>query len=103
DACGNVRAERRFERARLLLGKATDRRSSADRGVALRSNFRAGRRNQFRKRLAREKRAGEIDDVGIAEEIVEEWLDGSDRVRTSQLEQNDGDLFRCRHDLDYQT
>ena len=66
-ARGNMRAQRRFESARLLLREAANRRASADFGVCCADGFRARGGDQLRQRLAREKRAGEIDDVGIAE------------------------------------
>ncbi len=60
-------------------------------------NFRASRRNQFRQRLACKKGSREIDNVRVAEKIVEERLDGSLRVRASQLEQDDGDFLSVGH------
>src|SRR5208282_2281010 len=61
------------------------------------NDFRAAARNQTRQRLARQKCSGEIDDVGVAEKIVEERLDGVLRVGPAKLKKDHGDLFRTSH------
>jgi hypothetical protein len=48
-------------------------------------------------RLAREACAKEIDDVGIAEEIVEKGLDGLRGVRSAELEQDDPNFGLLAH------
>ena len=88
-----MRTQRRFERSSLLLGEPANRRAAADLGVMLGDHFRAARGNQFRERLARQKGAGEIDDVGIAKQIVEKGLDSGLRIGTAQLKKNDCDSF----------
>jgi len=46
---------------------------------------RTAMRDPPRERPTRQPRAGEINDVGIAKKIVEEWLDGFGRVGAAQL------------------
>ena len=75
-ASGNMGLESRFERAGLLFGEAANGRSATDFHVMLADDFRAGSGDQFSNGFARQEGAGEIDDVWIAEQIIEKWLDG---------------------------
>src|SRR5690349_15494651 len=50
-------------------------------------------RNQLRQRLARDASEREIDNVGIAKKVVEEWLDGLQRIRPAQLKQHHTDFL----------
>ena len=98
----NVRAQGVFERFPLLLGEPADRRAAANFGVVLADDLRALRGDQFCQRLARKKRAGEINNVGIAKKIVKEGFDCGQSIGASQLKQDDSDSLRAAHgDLYY--
>jgi hypothetical protein len=81
----------------LALGEQADRGVAADCGVMIGYGARPAMRDPPGKRLARQPCAGEINDVGIAEKIVEEWLDGSGRVGAAQLKQNYADALALAH------
>src|SRR5580698_3004271 len=49
---------------------------------------RAGGRNKFGERLAPDAGEGEINNVGIAKEVVEKWLDRFQRVGSTELKEN---------------
>jgi hypothetical protein len=60
----------------LAPGELEDRRLAADFRVMMRDVLGAPRRDQFRQRLPGEAREGKVDDVGVAEQVVEERFDG---------------------------
>ena len=60
--------------------------------------------NEFREHGAGDLGEREVDDVGIAEEVIEERLDGIEAIRPAKLEEDDPDFstthcecFRMRH------
>ena len=89
--------ESRFEGAGLLFGEAANGRSATDFHVMLADDFRAGGGDQFGDGFAREEGAGEIDDVWIAEQIIEKWFDGGLAVWAAQLEQHHCNFFWPTH------
>src|SRR6266699_6132735 len=64
--------ERLFELARLELGEPADGRMAADGVVMFANNAGAAMGNPAREGAARQRGSQEVDDVGIAEKIVEE-------------------------------
>jgi hypothetical protein len=86
-----------LECARLPFGEKANRRAAADCGVMIGNGASAAVRDPPGERFARKPCAGEINDVGIAEKIVEEWLDGSGRVGAAQLKQNYADALALAH------
>src|ERR1700728_3224343 len=82
----DMRTQRDFQGARLLLGEPADGRAAADLGVMSTRRFRAKDGNQLRQRLAGQKRSREIDDVRIAKKIIEERLDGGPGGPAAQVE-----------------
>ena len=77
-----------FERRRLALGEFQDGALAADFGVVMRHVSGAPRSDQARQRLARDARERKVDNIRIAEQIVEERLDGFERIRPAQLKQH---------------
>ena len=96
-ARGNVRTQGFFERFSLLLREPANRRAAADFGIVFANDLRALRGDQLCQRLAREKRAREINNVGIAKKIVEEGFNRSQSIGPSQLKKDDGDSLRAAH------
>src|ERR1700721_2310672 len=86
-----VRAQSGFERSPLLFGKTANRRTSANFSVGRGNEFRPASGNQFRESLAGEECAGKVDNVRVAEKVIEERFDGSLRIGTAQLKQDDRD------------
>ena len=97
-ASRHVAAQRSLHSLGLPLGKTANGRPSANFGIVLAHLLRARGGDQLRQRLAGQKRPGEINNVRIAEQVIEERLDGGLRVRTAQLEQNHRDFFGFPHD-----
>ena len=87
-------AQRFFERARLCLGLAQDGRGAADLFVDRPRRRRPPPRQKARQRAANE--AGHAQDRGIAEQIAQEGLHRFQRIRSAEIEQDDGDL----HEVD---
>src|SRR5712692_6254650 len=92
-----LRAQRRFQRARLALGEQAERRPAADGPVVPGNNLGAGARDVTRQRSAEESAEGNGNDVGVAEEVVEKRLDGVERVGTAELEEYNAEFFGWRH------
>ncbi len=86
-------------RAGLTIREFDDGRTSADGGVMFADDLRTLSGDEFCERLAGESGAHEIDDFGIAEKIIEEGLDGGERVGAAQLEEDYGDFFARGHSL----
>src|SRR5579863_8296463 len=96
-AGGNVRLESGFERAGLLFREAANGGTAADFHVVLADYFGARGGNEFGDGFAREEGAGKIDDVWIAEEVVEKRLDRGLTVRATELKQDHCDFFGPAH------
>src|SRR5581483_8784057 len=80
-----------FQRRRLLLGVPANGRSAADHFVMMRNFLRSRGRDQAREGPPPEAREGEINDVGIAEEVIEERLNRLERLRSAELEEHDSE------------
>src|SRR5579864_926596 len=92
DDCGvEIGLERGGEGAGLAIGEFDDGRSSADGGVMFADDLGTLSRDEPGEGFPGESGTHEVDDFGIAEKVVEEGLDRSERVRASQLEEYDGD------------
>jgi hypothetical protein len=70
---------------------------AADGGVVIGYGARSAMRDPPRERAARQPRAWEINNVGVAKKIVEEWLDGFGHVGATQLEHHYADAFAFAH------
>src|SRR5579859_2033611 len=86
-----IGCERGFESARLKFGEPTDRRLAADGVVMFANDSGAAMGDPPSERTARQPSAKKIDDVGIAEKIVEERFDGLRRIGAAELKENDTD------------
>ncbi len=93
-ACIAALAQLGLQRGRLPDRMFQDRTLAADLRVVVRHVFGAGRGDQPRQRLAGNSREGKIDDVRIAEEIVQEGFDACQTVRTPQLKQHYPEFHR---------
>ena len=89
--------ERALEGSSLALGEQANWGTAADRGVMIGHDARAPVRDPPGERAARQPRAGEINNVGIAKKIVEEWLDRVGRVGATQLEHHYADALAFAH------
>jgi hypothetical protein len=78
----------RFKRASLTFGVPTDRRSSANDGVVVLHFAGARGRNQFGERFATDAGKREVNDVWVAEKIVEKWLNRFQRIGSTELKEN---------------
>src|SRR5271165_5093068 len=78
----------RLESPRLTLSKAADGRAAANGRIMVLHFTGARGRNQFGQRLAADAGKGEVNDIGVTEEVIKERLDRSQRVRTAELKQN---------------
>ena len=87
-----VAAQLGFERGRLPAGEFEDRGTATDLRVMVRHLFGARRRDQLRQRLAGDPGEGKIDDIRIAEKIVEKGLNRLERIRSPQLKQNNSNF-----------
>ena len=65
-----------------------DGRASADGGVVMLHFARARGRNQFGQGFTPDAREREVDDVGVAEEIVKKRFDRFQRVGSTELKEN---------------
>src|SRR5262249_32849562 len=72
---GDVRAQGSFQGSSLLLRKAPNWRAAADVGVVMADSLGPTARDDTGQGFACEEGAGKIDDVRVAEQIVEERLD----------------------------
>src|ERR1700722_15021531 len=86
-----VRAQSGFERSPLLFGKTANRRTSANFSIVLPHHFGPARGNQLRESLAGEECARKVDNVRVAEKVIEERFDSSLRIGSAQLKQDDRD------------
>ena len=86
DAGVALLAERGFECARLSCGVVQDGALAADLGVMMRDMFGAAGRDQPGQRLPGDAGERKIDNVRIAEEIIEKGLDRLWRIRSAELE-----------------
>src|SRR4051812_44229309 len=84
-------AQRRFERARLLFGVATDGRTSADDLVMMLDLFRARGGDELGQRTASKAREGEINDVRIAKQVEKEGFDRLEGVGPAELKEHYAD------------
>jgi len=89
--------ERLGQRAGLALGEFDDGRAAADGLIMFADDLGTLSRDKFCEGFAGERGAHEVDDFGIAEKVVEEWLDGGECVRAAQLEEYDADFFARWH------
>ena len=80
-------AEFRLQRPRLPRRHLADGRLAADFLIVLADFARAPRGNQPRQGLARQPRKREVDDVGVAKQVIEKRFDGVERVGPAQLKQ----------------
>src|SRR5581483_1194573 len=83
-----IGAQHGLERRRLAPGVFQNRTAPADLGIVMLHVARPRRGNQFRQRLARDSREWEIDNVGVAKQVIKERFDTLQRVRAAQLEQH---------------
>src|ERR1700721_3261665 len=86
-----VRGRGGCARSPPLCGKTANRRTSANFSVVLANDFRPASGNQFRESLAGEECAGKVDNVRVAEKVIEKRFDGSLRIWTAQHKQDDRD------------
>jgi hypothetical protein len=90
----------RLQRLSLPFGEAPDGRASANGRVMVLYFTGARGLNQFGQRFTADAGEGKVNDIGVAEEVIKERLDRSQRVRTAQLKQNYPHTARClRHPL----
>ena len=80
-----------FESARLKFGEPADGRLAADGVVMFANDSGAAMGDPPREGAAGQPAAEEVDDVGVAEKIVEERLDGLGRIGAAELEENDAE------------
>ena len=92
-----VRRKRGFQGSRLALGEQANRRVPPDGVIVMAHDARAGSRYVSRQRTPREPSAEKIDDVGIAEQVVEKRFHGVGRIGPAQLEQHHADFFLSGH------
>ena len=88
DARVEVVAEFGLERRRLPPGVLEDRAAAADFRVVMRHVFGTGCGDQPRQGLAGDACKWEIDDVGIAEQVVQERLDIFQAIGPTELKEN---------------
>jgi hypothetical protein len=94
DADGvDVRSQGLYEMGALAFGEDADGRAPADLAIAFGDRDGTARRNQARQGIADEVERTERNDVRIAKEIAEEGLDVFERVRASELEEDNADAF----------
>jgi hypothetical protein len=86
-------AQLAFQPARLELCQLADRRLAANLRIVFLDSLRAPRRYKPSQRLASQSRKREVDDIRIAEEVVEERLYCLKGVRSTQLEEDYPDPF----------
>jgi hypothetical protein len=89
-------AQSELQRPRLLIGKASNGRTSADNRIMMAHLAGARSRDQFGQRTATEASKGKVNNVGIAEQIKEEWLNGIKRVGAPELKKNYACTPCCR-------
>ena len=99
------RRQRLFQRPRLRLGLAEDRRAAADLGVDRRApSVRAGA--AMKRASGRRSSAGRRRIAGSLNRLRRNGCTASERIRTAEIEQDDGDLHEphaglpVAHDLD---
>ena len=78
-----------FQRGGLPQGKFENRRAATDFRIMAAYVACARPGNQTRQGPPRDGGQGEIDDIRVAEEVVEKGLDGVDGIRATQLKQYD--------------
>ena len=78
-----------FQRRGLPQGKFENRRTAPDFRIVAAHVTCARPGNQPRQGPPRDGGQREIDNIRVAEEVVEKWLDGVHGIRTTQLKQND--------------
>jgi hypothetical protein len=88
----NTRLERMaqlaFEPAGLKFRQFAEGRPAANLGIVFLDSPGTPRRNKSSQRLAGQPSKREVDDIGIAEEVIEERLDRLKGVRPAQLEED---------------
>ncbi len=82
----------------LPLGQHADRRMPADGIVVLPHDSGAVARDVTRQRTPRKPRSEKIDNVRVAEQVVEKRFHGRGGIRPAQLEQYDADFFLFTHE-----
>ena len=80
-----VAAQDPFERDGLAIREFQNRALAADFAVMMSDMFRAARSDQARERLPGDAREREVDNIRIAEKVVQEGLDRLDGIRPPQL------------------
>src|SRR5579862_5230774 len=90
-----------LQRGGLPHGVFQDGALAADLGVVVGHVFRARRGDEAGQRLARNAGEWKIDDVRIGEKVIEERLDGLERIRTSQLKQHDPQFHYTSNSLSF--
>src|ERR1700722_7668025 len=96
-AGGNVRPQGVFQGARLLFGEAANGRATADFHVVQADDFGPHSENPFIVGFAGDEGSGEINDVWIAEEIVEKRFDRGLAIGAAELKEHHRDLFWPAH------
>jgi hypothetical protein len=88
----NARLERiaqlAFEPAGLKFGQFAEGRPAANQGIVFLDSLGTPRRNKSSQRLAGQPSKREVDDIRIAEEVIEERLDRLKGVRAAQLKED---------------
>src|SRR3989475_9563773 len=86
-----IRREGLFQSAGLAFGKVADGRLAANGIVMFANDTRTAVGDPPREGTPRQPATEEIDDVGIAEKIVEERLDRFGRIGSAELEEDDAE------------
>src|SRR5271165_361042 len=77
-----------LQRTRLLFGVPPDRRASANSGVVMLHLARARSRNQLGQRFAPDAGEREVDNIGVAEQVIQKRFDRFQRVGSAELKEN---------------
>ena len=77
-----------FQSPGLPLGVPPDRRTSANGRVVMLHLAGARGRNQLSQWFAPDAREREVDDIGVAEEVIKKGLDRFQRIGSAELKEN---------------
>src|SRR5258708_14503558 len=77
-----------FERASLPFRMPPDRRASADGGIVMLDLTCAGGRDELGQGFTPDAGKREVDDVGVAEEVIQKRFDRFQRVGSTELKEN---------------
>ncbi len=81
-------AEFALQGPRLPFGIATDGRAAADGRIVMLHLAGPSRRDQFGQRLPSDTGKREVNNVGVAKEVVKKWFDRFQRVGSTELKEN---------------